>query len=123
MSMNCVAVTTHLLGLGNELRTAPSLIPLPSGQISARQLLQEHVHHELSQSQQANIPSIALNYLIAKPTPNTMIAAEHVRSQAEAAFRAGDCWLMLDGVAVHNLDTPLQLQPQSRVGFMRLYQR
>ncbi|KPL85437.1 hypothetical protein [Herpetosiphon geysericola] len=123
MSTNCVAVTTHLLGLGNELRTPPSLISLPQGQISARQLLQEHVHNELSQSHQTDLPSLALNYLIAKPSHNSMIAAEQVRSQAEAAFRAGDCWLMLDGIAVHNLDTPLQLQPQSRVGFMRLYQR
>lgn len=120
-----LAVTTHVVGLGSGRYTPPAYVQL-SGEVSARTLLAEHVRNEVTRSQQQCAPSLALHYMLAanlyvQPQPATSLADVVAEtSRAYAGLDQGLFVLMVDGVAVTNLDAPLHVTETSRVGFIRL---
>ncbi len=108
-------VTTHVFGLGNTRTSEP------------RALIAEHVRAEVQRANAMRTSSLALHYLLADdlrrtPSPRTLPTlddnAETARAYAGLAERR--YLLVVDGVAMSDLDTPLRLTEHSVVSFVRL---
>ncbi len=124
-----LAVTTHVVGLGSGRQTPPTYVELSEREVSARTLLAEHVRSEVTRTQHCREMSLALHYMLtsdlhAQPplrevnAPTLDVASETAR--AYAGLDEGRFLLMVDGLAVTDLDSPLVLTELSRVGFVRL---
>jgi len=120
-------VTTHVFGLGNTRTTEPIFIVLPQRDTTARALIAEHVHAEVQRANALRTSSLALHYLLADDlrhssppcaVPTLDDAAETARAYAGLAERR--YMLVVDGVAVNDLDTPFTLTERSSVSFVRL---
>ena len=120
-------VTTHVFGLGNTRTTEPIFIVLPQRDTTARALIAEHVHAEVQRANALRTSSLALHYLLADDlrhsstpcaVPTLDDAAETARAYAGLAERR--YMLVVDGVAVNDLDTPFTLTERSIVSFVRL---
>jgi hypothetical protein len=120
-------VTTHVFGLGNTRTTEPIYIVLPQRDTTARALIAEHVHAEVQRANAMRTSSLALHYLLADdlrhtPTPHTLPTlddnAETARAYAGLVERR--YLLVVDDVAVSDLDTPLTMTERSVVSFVRL---
>lgn len=119
-------VTTYLFGLGAERKAPPVYILLEERTTTARALIEEHVRAEVERSHSNRSASLALHYMLSdnirqQPTPtlHTLdLAAETAR--AYAGLTARRYVLVVDGVAIHDLDAPLTLTKRSVVCFVRL---
>jgi hypothetical protein len=120
-------VTTHVFGLGNTRTTEPVFIVVPQRDTTARALIAEHVHAEVQRANAMRTSSVALHYLLADdlrhsstpcPVPTLDDAAETARAYAGLAERR--YMLVVDGVAMNDLDAPLTLTERSSVSFVRL---
>jgi hypothetical protein len=120
-------VTTHVFGLGNARTTEPIYVVLPQRDTTARALIAEHVRAEVQRANATRTSSLALHYLLADdlrhtPSPLTLPTlddnAETTRAYAGLAVRR--YLLVVDGVAVSDLDAPLTLTDRSVVSFVRL---
>jgi hypothetical protein len=120
-------VTTHVFGLGNARTTEPIYIVLPQRNTTARALIAEHVHAEVQCANALRTSSLALHYLLAddlhhSPVPCVLPTlddtAETARAYAGLAERR--YVLVVDGVAMSDLDAPLTLTERSIVSFVRL---
>ena len=120
-------VSTHVFGLGNARTTEPIFIVVPQRDTTARALIAEHVHAEVQRANAMRTSSLALHYLLAddlrhsapsSPVPTLDDAAETARAYAGLAERR--YMLVVDGVAMHELDAPLTLTERSSVSFVRL---
>jgi len=125
-----LAVTTHVVGLESGRHTQPVYVELSERAVSARTLLAEHVRSEVTRTQHSREMSLALHYLLtadlyAQPQPLQDIDAQSLDIDSEtarvyAALNEGRFLLMVDGLAITDLDTPLILTEVSRVSFVRL---
>jgi hypothetical protein len=120
-------VSTHVFGLGNARTTEPIYIVLPQRTTTARALIAAHVRAEVQQANATRTSSLALHYLLAddlrhSPTPHVLPTlddtAETARAYAGLAERR--YVLVVDGVAMSDLDAPLTLTERSIVSFVRL---
>jgi hypothetical protein len=120
-------VTTHVFGLGTTRMTEPIFIVVPERETTARALIAEHVHAEVQRANALRTSSLALHYLLADDlrysappgaVPTLDDAAETARAYAGLTERR--YMLVVDGVAMHDLDAPLTLTERSRVSFVRL---
>ena len=120
-------VTTHVFGLGNARTTEPIYISLPQRHTTARALIAEHVRAEVRRANTMRTSSLALHYLLAddlrrSPAPRALPtldqAAETARAYAGLAERR--YMLVVDGVALSDLDAPLALTERSNISFVRL---
>jgi hypothetical protein len=120
-------VSTHVFGLGNARTTEPIFIVLPQRDTTARALIAEHVRAEVQRANAMRTSSLALHYLLAddlhhSPAPRVLPTlddtAETARAYAGLAERR--YVLVVDGVAMSDLDTPLTLTERSIVSFVRL---
>lgn len=120
-----LAVTTHVVGLGAARPTPPVYIVLTEQQTTARDVVLEHVRNEIIRTSQQRQTSLALHYLLASdvhavPAASTALDLATETARAYAAIESGQCLLMVDGLAVQDLDQTLTLTERSRVGFVRL---
>ena len=121
-----LAVTTHLYGLGAERRTPPVYVLLRDRMLPARDLIAEHVRGEIQRAEEARTSSLALHYILdddirttsAPLTPALTVDQEVARAWEGLVRRR--YMLVVDGLAISDLDTPLTLTEQSRVSFVRL---
>ncbi|HEY3229279.1 MAG TPA: hypothetical protein VGJ87_08665 [Roseiflexaceae bacterium] len=120
-------VTSQVFGLGSPRTTEPIYLVLPQRDTTARALIAQHVHAEVQRANAMRTCSLALHYLLANdlgqsPIPPTLPTlddnAETARAYAGLAERR--YLLVVDGVAVSDLDTPLTLTDRSVVNFVRL---
>ena len=120
-------VTTHVFGLGNARTTEPIFIVVSQRDTTARALIAEHVHAEVQRANALRTSSLALHYLLAddvrqpappNPVPTLDDASEAARAYAGLAERR--YMLVVDGVAVNDLDAPLALTERSSISFVRL---
>ncbi len=120
-------VTTQVFGLGSPRTTEPIYVGLPQRDTTARALVAEHVRAEVQHANAARTSSLALHYLLADDLRQTPIPptsptlddnAETARAYAGLAERR--YLLVVDGVAVSDLDAPLMLTDRSVVSFVRL---
>jgi hypothetical protein len=120
-------VNTFVFGLGSERKAPPILVCLPERSLPARALIAEHVRAELERARASRAVSLALHYLLADnlrarqtpaEPPAADVAGETERAWAGLAERR--YVLVVDGLAVHDLDAPLSLTERSVVSFVRL---
>jgi hypothetical protein len=120
-------VATHVFGLGNTRTTEPIYIVVPERDTTARTLIAEHVRAEVQRANTMRTSSLALHYLLADDLRHTPIplalptlddTAEVARAYAGLAERR--YVLVVDGVAVNDLDMPLTITERSVVSFVRL---
>ncbi|HEY1013607.1 MAG TPA: hypothetical protein VGE07_12930 [Herpetosiphonaceae bacterium] len=122
--MTTLAVATHVFG-SQAKRSAPTVyIALAEREITARELIGEHVRAEVARAQARREGSLALHYLLdeqiqRQPAERALDAEAEVAS-AIAGFAAKRYVLMVDGVSVTGLDQPLPLTERSSVSFVRL---
>jgi len=125
-----LAVTTHVVGLGSGRQTPPTYLELSEPAVSARTLLAEHVRSEVNRTLDSREMSLALHYMLAsdldaRPQPLREVNAPSLdvaneTARAYAGLDQGRFLLMVDGLAVTDLDKPLVLTERSRIGFVRL---
>ncbi|MBA3471112.1 MAG: hypothetical protein H0T53_15865 [Herpetosiphonaceae bacterium] len=125
-----LAVTTHVVGLGSGRQTPPVYVELGEHAVSARTLLAEHVRSEVNRSLHCREMSLALHYMLtsdlhSQPQPLREVNAPTLdvareTARAYAGLAEGRFLLMVDGLAITDLDSPLILTELSRVGFVRL---
>ncbi|MCU0493253.1 MAG: hypothetical protein MUD01_16830 [Chloroflexaceae bacterium] len=131
-------VSTCVYGLGRSATTPPLLLSLPAlssgaghaASLPARDLIAAHVRAEVERAHTTRVGSIALHYLLAddprlKPTAAQPEATPTLRMEDEIArawqgLAERRYMLLVDGMAVTDLDTPLTLTGRSRVNFVRL---
>ena len=120
-------VSTHVFGLGNARTTEPIYVVLPQHKTTARALIAEHVRAEVQRANATRTSSLALHYLLAddlrhSPTPHTLPTLDDTAetARAYAGLAARRYVLVVDGVAMNDLDTPLTLTERSIVSFVRL---
>jgi hypothetical protein len=119
-------VTTHLYGLGAERRTPPVYVVLAERTLPARALIAEHVRGEVLRTQQSRTASLGLHYLLAddlrtSPTPaDSLLDVDAEIARAWSGLSERRYMLVVDGVAISDLDAPLALTERSRVNFVRL---
>ena len=120
-------VTTHVFGLGDTRATEPIFIVMPQRDTTARALSAEHVHAEVQRANALRTSSLSLHYLLADdlrhfslPCAVPMLddAAETARAYAGLAERR--YMLVVDSVAMNDLDVPLTLTERSSISFVRL---
>jgi hypothetical protein len=120
-------VTTQVFGLGNTRTTEPIYIVVPQRDTTPRTLIAEHVRAEVQRANAMRTSSLALHYLLADDLRHTPMplalpmlddTAEVARAYAGLAERR--YLLVIDGVAVNDLDTPLTITERSVVSFVRL---
>ncbi len=123
-----VEVTTRVFGLGGGRATAPTLVALPTRTLSARALIAEHVRVELAQMERRRKTSLALHYMLAddvRVQPAATALAELPRAEAEIrrawqGLAEQRYVLVVDGLAVDDLDAQLSLTERSAISFVRL---
>jgi hypothetical protein len=123
-----VEVTTRVFGLGNGRVTAPTLVTLEERTLSARQLIAEHVRAELAQIDRRRMSSLALHYMLAddvrtQPGPVSMPELPKAEAEIRRAWQGlaeRRYLLVVDGIAVDDLDATLTLTERSAVSFLRL---
>src|SRR4029078_361967 len=119
-------VTTHLYGLGAERRTPPVYVVLAERRLPARALIAEHVRGECQRTKQNRTASLGLHYLLAddlrtSPTPaDSLLDVDAEIARAWSGVSERRDMLVVDGVAISDLDAPLALTERSRVNFVRL---
>jgi hypothetical protein len=120
-------VTTQVFGLGNVRTTEPIYVVLPQHDTTARALVAEHVRAEVQRANATRTNSLALHYLLADDLRHTPIPPtsstldDHVEAaRAYAGLAERRYLLVVDGVAVSDLDAPLRLSDRSVVNFVRL---
>jgi len=120
-------VTTHLFGLGSPRTTEPIYVVLPQRDTTARALIAEHVRAEVQRANATRTSSLALHYLLADDLRHTTIPRtlpsldDHAEiTSAYAGLAERRYLLVVDGVAVSDLDAPLMLTDRSVVSFVRL---
>jgi len=118
-------VTTYVYGMGTERGVPPAYIVLREHATSARTLIAEHVRAEIQRAQKGRLASLALHYILADDprstpldSPTLDIDGEIDRACAGLATRR--YLLVVDGVAMHDLDAPLCLTERSQIQFVRL---
>jgi hypothetical protein len=120
-------VTTHVFGLGAARTTEPIYVVLPQRDTTARILITEHVRAEVQRAKATRATSLALHYLLTDdlrhaPIPLTSPTlddnAEIARAYSGLAERR--YLLVVDGVAMSDLDAPLMLTDRSVISFVRL---
>jgi|GEM_PF-5220508 len=126
--MVTVEVTTQIFGLGGGKPTAPTWVALNEHTVTARALIAEHVRSEIAQAQQRRSSSLALHYMLAddlqaqpraiSPTLN----CEREISRAWQGLKDRRYVLVVDGIAIDDLDTSISLTERSHVSFVRLLQ-
>src|SRR5262249_45727975 len=109
-------VTTHVFGLGASRTTEPIYIVLPQRDTTPRALIAEHVRAEGRRATPARSSSLALHYLLADdlrraPTPLAPLTLNDSSETARAwaALAARRYLLVVDGIAVSDLDAPLTM--------------
>ena len=123
-----VEMTTRTFGLGAGRATVPTLVALPERTLAARALIAEYVRAEVAQTEQRRTSSLALHYMLAddlhrEPLPSSSRHALDAESEVRRAWQAlaeRRYMLVVDGVAVDDLDTLLTITERSRVSFVRL---
>lgn len=121
-----VPVTTHLYGLGSERRTPAVFVLLSERKLPARDLIAEHVRAEIQRAERDRASSLALHYLLAddvRAAPQEgapALSVEREIARAWAGLTERRYMLVVDGVAISELDAPLALTERSRVSFVRL---
>ena len=120
-------VSTHVFGLGNARTTEPIFIVLPQRHTTARALIAEHVHAEVQRANALRTSSLALHDLLADdlrhaPVPQALPTLDDTAETARAYVGLAErrYMLVVDGVAMNDLDTPLTLTERSSVSFVRL---
>jgi hypothetical protein len=120
-------VTTHVFGLGNTRTTEPIYIVLPQCDATARAIIAEHVRAEVQRATAMRTSSLALHYLLADdlhhtPIPPTLPTLDDNVEAARAYTGLAErrYLLVVDGVAVSDLDTPLPMTARSVISFVRL---
>ena len=125
-----LVVTTQVVGFGSGRHIPPVYLELSERAVSARTLLSEYVRSEVSRTQHRREISLALHYMLAADLNAQSQPLHDLRDQpldvvketahASAALEEGRFLLIVDGLAITDLDTPLILTELSRVGFVRL---
>ena len=123
-----VEVTTRVFGPGNGRVTAPTLVMLEQRTLSVRQLIAEHVRAELAQIERRRMSSLALHYMLAddvRTQPGLVSMPELPKADAEIkrawqGLAERRYLLVVDGVAIDDLDATLTLTERSAVSFLRL---
>ena len=123
-----VEMTTRTFGLGAGRATAPTLVALPERTLAARALIAEYVRAEVAKTEQRRTASLALHYMLSQdirqdPLPSSIPHALDAESEVRRAWQAlaeRRYMLVVDGVAVDDLDTLLTITERSRVSFVRL---
>jgi hypothetical protein len=119
-------VTTHLYGLGAERRTPSVYVVLAERRLPARALIAEHVRGEVQRTEQSRTASLALHYMLAddlraSPSPaDSVLDVDAEIARAWSGLSERRYMLVVDGVAISDLDTPLALTERSRINFVRL---
>jgi hypothetical protein len=120
-------VTTHVFGLGSARTTEPIYVVLPERETTARALIAEHVHAEVRRANRLRTSSLALHYLLAddlrrSPAPRALPTLDDAAETALAFAGLAEhrYMLVVDGLAICDLDAPLTLTERSSVSFVRL---
>jgi hypothetical protein len=122
-----LAVTTYLFGLGAERKTPPVYVQLNERTLPARVLIAEHVRAEVQRAESRRTSSLALHYMLAdnlRASPAPLASSSHDVEAESARAHAGLAErryvLVVDGIAVTDLDEQLTLTERSVVSFVRL---
>jgi len=122
-----VTVTTYVFGLGAERKAPPVLVCLPEEHVSARTLIAWHVQAEIERAHAARSTSLALHYLLsdqrqlyAPPAPGAALDRVTETTRAYDGLSERRYVLVVDGVAVTDLEADLLLSERSAVSFIRL---
>jgi hypothetical protein len=118
-------VTTYVYGIGTERTVPPVYVVLREPATSARTLIAEHVREEIQRAQNSRLASLALHYILADdprmpPIGGPALDIDREIERACAGLAERRYLLVVDGVAMHDLDAPLQLTERSQIHFVRL---
>jgi hypothetical protein len=118
-------VTTYLYGMGAERSVPPVYVVLHERATSARALIAEHVRAEIQRAHDGRLASLALHYILADDPRTPLPASPTLDADSEidracAGLAARRYLLVVDGVAMHDLDASLRLTERSQVSFVRL---
>ena len=123
-----VEVKTQVFGLGSGRPALPTLVALQERTLPARTLIAAHVRAEVAEAKQRRTSSLALHYMLSSDvrkepvplssSPNLDCAAEIKRAWQGVVERR--YLLVVDGIAVDDLDAVLTLTDHSSINFVRL---
>jgi hypothetical protein len=121
-------VTTVVYGLGRTGAVPALTLHLPDTAISPRSLIAAHVQAELDRVYTTRSTSLAWHYLLndrpdlapAATPASTMLNLETETERAWRGLEERRFMLVVDGVAVTELDQPLRLYTNTQVAFVRL---
>jgi hypothetical protein len=118
-------VTTYVYGMGAERSVPTVYVVLSQPATSGRALIAEHVRAEIQRAHDGRLASLALHYILADnprtpPLDSPTLDIDSEIDRACAGLAARRYLLVVDGVAMHDLDAPLCLTERSQINFVRL---